>query len=100
MKLDMSTYEPFGLEAIETASRDEIAALQTRRIKRTLEIVYENVPACRKKFDGAGVTQAVGRLIEVSVHDQAGSARELSFRDVCRSQGPDRAGTRLLRHDG
>ena len=104
MKLDMSTYEPFGLEAIETASRDEIAALQTRRIKRTLEIVYENVAAYRKKFDGAGVTprrlQAVGRLIEVSVHDQAGSARELSFRDVCRSQGPDRAGTRLLRHDG
>ena len=26
MKIDMSTYEPFGLEAIETASRDEIAA--------------------------------------------------------------------------
>src|SRR5262245_9011315 len=56
MKLDMSTYEPFGLEAIETASRDEIAALQTQRIKRALESVYENVPAYRKKFDGAGVT--------------------------------------------
>jgi hypothetical protein len=26
VKLDMSTHEPFGLEAIETASRDEIAA--------------------------------------------------------------------------
>jgi phenylacetate-CoA ligase len=58
MKLDMSTYEPFGLEAIETASRDEIAALQTQRIKRMLESVYENVPAYRKKFDGAGVTPA------------------------------------------
>src|SRR6516225_3983783 len=64
MKLDMSTYEPFGLEAIETTSRDEIAALQTRRIKRTLESVYENVPAYRKKFDGAGVTPADFRRLE------------------------------------
>src|SRR5215510_3396537 len=64
MKLNMSTYEPFGLEAIETASRDEIAALQTRRIKRTLESVYENVPAYRKKFDGAGVTPADFRRLE------------------------------------
>jgi len=52
----MSTYEPFGLEAIETASRDEIAAVQTNRLKRTLHNVYENVPAYRKKFDAAGVT--------------------------------------------
>src|SRR5215475_4770697 len=64
MKLDMSTYEPFGLEAIETASRDEIAALQTQRIKHTLESVYENVPAYRKKFDGAGVTPADFRRLE------------------------------------
>src|SRR5437763_11299627 len=55
MKLDMSTYEPFGLEPIETASRDEIIALQTVRLKRTLERVYENVPAYRKKFDAAGI---------------------------------------------
>ena len=58
MKLDMSTYEPFGLEPIETASRDEIAALQTQRLKHTLQNVYENVPAYRKKFDAAGVTPA------------------------------------------
>jgi phenylacetate-CoA ligase len=56
MKLDMSAYEPFGLEAIETASRDEIAALQALRLKRTLDNVYENVPAYRKKFDAAGVS--------------------------------------------
>jgi phenylacetate-CoA ligase len=55
MKLDKSTYEPFGLEAIELASRDEIAALQVERLKRTLENVYENVPPYRKKFDAAGV---------------------------------------------
>jgi phenylacetate-CoA ligase len=56
MKLDKSTYRPFGLEAIETASRDEIASVQTKRLKRTLENVYENVPLYRKKFDAAGVS--------------------------------------------
>jgi phenylacetate-CoA ligase len=64
MKLDLSAYEPFGLEAIETASRDEIAALQTERLKRTLANVYENVPAYRKKFDAAGVTPADFRRLE------------------------------------
>ena len=56
MKLEKSTYKPFGLEAIETASRDELAALQTKRLKRTLENVYENVPLYRTKFAAAGVT--------------------------------------------
>ena len=56
MKLDKSTYKPFGLEAIETASRDEIAAVQTKRLKRTLQNVYENVPLYRRKFDAAGVS--------------------------------------------
>jgi phenylacetate-CoA ligase len=55
MKFDTSTYTPFGLEAIEVASRDEIAALQMRRLKRTLQNVYETVPAYRKKFDAIGV---------------------------------------------
>jgi phenylacetate-coenzyme A ligase PaaK-like adenylate-forming protein len=56
MKLDRSKYEPFGIEAIETASRDEIAALQTLRLKRTLQNVYENVPLYRRKFDAAGIS--------------------------------------------
>src|ERR1700745_2638210 len=56
MKLEKSTYKPFGLEDIETASRDESSALQTRRLKRTLENVYENVPFYRKKFVAAGIT--------------------------------------------
>ena len=55
MKFDTSTYTPFGLEAIEVASRDEIAAVQTERLARTLRNVYENVPAYRKKFEAAGV---------------------------------------------
>lgn len=44
-----------GLHAIETASRDEIVALQTERLKWTLNHVYRNVPHYRAKFDAAGV---------------------------------------------
>ena len=44
-----------SLEAIEVASRDEIAALQFERLRRTLHLVYRNVPFYTKKFDDAGV---------------------------------------------
>jgi phenylacetate-CoA ligase len=47
--------QPGDLEPIETASRDEITALQLQRLKWTLHHVYENVPHYRKKFDEAGV---------------------------------------------
>lgn len=43
------------LDPIEIAGRDEIAALQTKRLKWTLAHAYENVPLYRKKFDAAGV---------------------------------------------
>ena len=52
--LDKS-YQPYGLEPIETASRDEIAALQTQRLKWSLKHAYDNVAAYRRKFDEAGV---------------------------------------------
>ena len=52
--LDKS-YRPYGLEPIETASRDEIAGLQTERLKWSLAHAYDNVAAYRKKFDDAGV---------------------------------------------
>ncbi|MGE5946810.1 MAG: AMP-binding protein, partial [Betaproteobacteria bacterium] len=44
-----------GLHAIESASRDEIAALQVARLKWTLEHVYRNVAHTRARFDAAGV---------------------------------------------
>ncbi len=53
--LDKSSYRPHGLEPIETASRDEIAGVQTERLKWSLRHAYDNVPAYRKKFDEAGV---------------------------------------------
>ncbi len=43
------------LDPIEIASRDEIAALQLARLKRTLRHVYDNVPHYWKAFDAAGV---------------------------------------------
>ncbi|MBW0002811.1 MAG: phenylacetate--CoA ligase [Hyphomicrobiales bacterium] len=46
---------PGSLDPIETASRDEIAALQTKRLKATLSHAYERVPAYRKKFEAACV---------------------------------------------
>jgi len=44
-----------GLHAIESASRDEIVALQTERLHWTLHHVYANVPHYKAKFDAAGV---------------------------------------------
>ncbi len=44
-----------GLHAIESASRDELAALQLERLRWSLRHAYENVAAYRSKFDAAGV---------------------------------------------
>ncbi len=44
-----------GLDAIETASRDEIAALQRERLGWTLRHAYANVAHYRAAFDRAGV---------------------------------------------
>ncbi|MGJ8527550.1 phenylacetate--CoA ligase PaaK [Maritalea sp.] len=43
------------LDPIEIASRDEIGALQLKRMKATLAHAYSNVPFYKKKFDDAGV---------------------------------------------
>ena len=44
-----------GLEPIETASRDEIAALQLSRMQETLKRAYENSSFYRAHFDRHGV---------------------------------------------
>ena len=46
------------LDPIETASRDEIAALQLARLRATLQHARENVPHYRSRFDDAGLTPA------------------------------------------
>jgi phenylacetate-CoA ligase len=59
-----ASYKPYGLEPIETASRDEIAALQTQRLAWSLKHAYDNVEAYRKKFDAAGVTPSDFKRLE------------------------------------
>lgn len=49
---------PGELEPIETASRDEIEALQLQRLQWSLAHAYENVPHYRRAFDAAGVHPA------------------------------------------
>src|SRR5450755_3455621 len=46
---------PGDLEAIETASRDELQALQLHRLKWTLRHAYDNVAHYRQAFDARGV---------------------------------------------
>ena len=46
---------PGDLEPIETASRDELAALQLQRLQKTLQAAYDNVPHYKAAFDAAGV---------------------------------------------
>ena len=46
--------EPDDLDPIETASRDEIAALQLERLKWSLSHAYRNVPHYARTFDAVG----------------------------------------------
>ena len=46
---------PDALDPIETASRDEITALQLQRLKSTLQRTYDKVPHYRRAFDAKGV---------------------------------------------
>src|SRR3712207_1387411 len=52
--LDLSP-KPGDLEPIETASRDEIEALQLERLQWSLRHAYDNVAFYRASFDAAGV---------------------------------------------
>src|SRR5438876_9952285 len=47
--------KPGDLEPIETASRDELSALQLSRLRWSLKHAYDNVPHYRRAFDRAGV---------------------------------------------
>lgn len=53
--MTVKTPAPGDLDPIERASRDEIAALQLKRLQATLKNAYDNVPHYRKAFDAKGV---------------------------------------------
>nr|WP_247003303.1 phenylacetate--CoA ligase PaaK [Aromatoleum buckelii] len=44
-----------GFDPIESASRDELRALQLERLKKTVQHAYDNVPHYRRSFEAAGV---------------------------------------------
>jgi phenylacetate-CoA ligase len=54
-KKPIRTPAPGELEPIETASRDELQALQLQRLQWTLQHAYEHVPHYRRAFDERGV---------------------------------------------
>ncbi len=53
--MTVKTPQTGDLEAIETASRDEIAALQLERLRWSLRHTYDNVASYRKKCQEKGV---------------------------------------------
>lgn len=53
-----ASLSPDEPEPIETASRDEISALQLERLKWSLRHAYDNVPHYRAAFDARGVHPA------------------------------------------
>jgi len=53
--MTVQTPAPGELEAIETASRDELQALQLERLRWSLQHAYDNVPHYKASFDAAGV---------------------------------------------
>ncbi len=53
--MTVKTPAPGDLEPIETASRDELQALQLERLRWSLQHAYDNVPHYKAKFDAAGV---------------------------------------------
>ena len=53
-----------GLDRIETASRDEITALQLERLRWTVDHAYSNVEHYRKVYDQAGVHPSDIRSLE------------------------------------
>ncbi len=50
--------ERYFNEAVECASREEIRKLQSERLVKQVQHVWDNVPYCRKKMEEAGVTPA------------------------------------------
>jgi phenylacetate-CoA ligase len=64
----MSPETPFMFDRVaETMPRGDLAALQRRRLKKSLAHAYERVPFYRRKFDEAGVTpDTIGSLADIA----------------------------------
>ena len=82
-----------GLEAIETASRDELTALQLERLCNTLHRAYEHVALYRNKFEQAGIHPDDIKSLEDLVRLPVTTKEDL------RDQYPFGLGDDLLRDD-
>ncbi len=51
----MNEFDPTQLDAIETASVEELRDLQLQRLKWSLQHAYDNVPFYKSSFDGHGI---------------------------------------------
>ena len=91
-----------GLEPIETASRDEISALQLERLQWTLAHAYNNVPHYKKAFDKAGVhpgdLKTLADLQKFPFTAKDDLRAQLPLRHVRHAARAGRAHPRLLRH--
>ncbi|MGH7705022.1 MAG: phenylacetate--CoA ligase PaaK [Candidatus Dormibacteria bacterium] len=62
------TPDPKALEPIETASRDELAALQLSRLKETVHLAYDHVPFYRSAMRSRGISPGdIGELEDIRV---------------------------------
>jgi hypothetical protein len=86
----------------ETMPREALEAIQLRRLQTTVERVYASVAVLSRSISTsrrlAGGHPLLGRSAASAVYHQAGSARQLPLRHVCRAHGSRRAHSRLLRH--
>ena len=96
---------PGDLDPIETASRDELAALQLSRLQVSLRRAYDNVPHYRQRLRRGG--RAPRRRARRSTTSrrfpfttQGRPARQLPVRDVRRAARRGGAGARVVRYDG
>ena len=91
------------MDAAERASRDEILALQTKRLAWSLAHAYDNVAHYKKAFDKAGVHprdfKQLVRSCEISVHGENRSARQLPVQHVRGAARKDGPRPCLVRHD-
>ena len=93
---------PGELEPIETASTDELQALQLERLRWSLRHAYENVPYYRKMFDVAAVhpddVKDLADLAQFPFTTKAVAARQLPVRHVRGAARAGRPRPRLVRH--
>ena len=86
----------------ETMPREDLEALQLKRLQAVVERVYHLVPFYRRRMDELGVKpehiRTLADLQPAAFHRQAGPAGQLPLRHVRRPHGPDRADSRLVRH--